>query len=342
MRCSIIIVSWNGLGWLKQFLPALMPALEMNCEIIIADNDSVDDSVQWVKSNCTGVRVLELEENFGYCGGNNRAAKVAQGDLLFFLNNDVQMDPQSLIPLMQAFQDEGIGAVQPKILSYHNPGIFEYAGAAGGYLDPFGYPYCKGRIFDNCEPDKGQYDSEEPIFWASGAALMIRKELFDRCGGFEESFEFHMEEIELCWKVQRLGYKINCVHQSVAFHVGGGSLDEGSPRKLRYNVRNNLSMLVIHLSLTHLLYVYPSRVILDALAILKELASRRPKHGLAILQGHLQFLGRLSSCIQKRKQFGAITSKKDTIIVRNILLPWQFFVLSRHTYVELPDRFTHL
>jgi GT2 family glycosyltransferase len=197
MRCSIIIVSWNGLKWLREFLPGLMPALEMDCEIIVADNASTDDSVQWLKKNFPSVRVLELDHNYGYCGGNNKAANIAQGELLYFLNNDVQMDPSGLTPMFECFRDEHIGAAQPKILSYNQPSHFEYAGAAGGYLDPFGYPYCKGRIFRTCEADVGQYDSDDPIFWASGAALMIRKNLFEQCGGFDEGFEFHMEEIDL-------------------------------------------------------------------------------------------------------------------------------------------------
>jgi GT2 family glycosyltransferase len=342
MRCSIIIVSWNGLKWLQKFLPGLLPVMEFDCEIIVADNASEDESVDWVTSNCPGVRIITLDKNYGYCGGNNRAARFAKGELLFFLNNDVQMDPNSLVPLLEAFQDDSIGAVQPKILSFNKPSHFEYAGAAGGYLDPFGYPYCKGRIFDTCEPDLGQYDSKEPIFWASGAALMIRKELFERCSGFEEAFEFHMEEIDLCWKVQRLGYNIICVHQSVVYHVGGGSLDEGSPRKLRYNVRNNLLMLTMHLSLLRILFVYPSRKLLDFIAAIKELTGKRPGHCLAIFQGHVQYLTYLPSFIKKRRQYHLLFKDKHPIKVRNIVLPWQYFVRSRRRYQDLPDRFTNL
>lgn len=342
MRCSIIIVSWNGLKWLQQFLPELMPALEMDCELIVADNASTDDSVQWIRTNYPLVQILELDKNYGYCGGNNRAASIAKGELLYFLNNDVQMDPHSLTPLLESFRDQGIGAAQPKVLAFNNPSQFEYAGAAGGYLDPFGYPYCRGRIFNFCEPDLGQYNSQESIFWASGAALMIRKSLFDKCGGFEEMFEFHMEEIDLCWKVQRLGYKIVCVHQSEVYHVGGGSLDEASPRKLRYNVRNNLSMLLMHLRLQRILIVFPTRLILDLMAILKEILGRRPSHGFAILQGYFQFIFRIPVFIQKRHQYKTLFKTENRIKVRDLLLPWQFFIKDKYIYSELPEKYTDL
>ncbi|MDX1638444.1 MAG: glycosyltransferase family 2 protein, partial [Balneolaceae bacterium] len=197
---SIIIVSWNALNHLKTFLPSVAETDYPDFEIILADNASTDGSAEWVEARYPGVKVVSLDNNYGYCGGNNRGANYAGGDILLFLNNDVKVAPDWLLELDKCITTHSEAAVfQPKIRSFSNPEEFEYAGAAGGFLDKYGYPFCRGRIFDTVEKDSGQYDLATDIFWASGAALAIRKERFEEVGGFDEDFEFHMEEIDLCW-----------------------------------------------------------------------------------------------------------------------------------------------
>lgn len=241
---SIIIVSWNARHHLETYLPSVVKTRYPDFEIIIADNASNDGTREWVNKHYPHINVVTLDKNYGYCGGNNRAANHADGDILVFLNNDVEVTPDWLLPLNNAFsRDDHTAVVQPKLLSWRKKDHFEYAGAAGGYLDRFGYPFCRGRIFTTVEKDQGQYNKLRHVFWASGAAFAIRKSVFEEQGGFDEQFEFHMEEIDLCWRIWNSGYRILCEPASVVYHLGGGSLPAGDPRKTFYNFRNSLYML---------------------------------------------------------------------------------------------------
>ena len=205
---SIIIVTWNALEHLKTFLPSVCSTRYPDLEIILANNASTDGSAEWVQKEFPEIKVVTFSRNHGYCGGNNRAADYAEGEILVFLNNDVKVDPDWLKNLEKTFNTQDVAAVQPKLRSFESPEFFEYAGAAGGFLDYFGYPFCRGRIFDTIEKDLGQYNHPGNILWASGAALAIRKDLFLEAGRFDEDFEFHMEEIDLCWRLWNLGYRI--------------------------------------------------------------------------------------------------------------------------------------
>lgn len=239
-------------------------------EIILADNASTDGSAAWVRSHFPQVRVETFDRNYGYCGGNNRAAAKARFDTLLFLNNDVEVEPGWLSPLNQLLEERpSVAVIQPKIRSYRQKTHFEYAGAAGGFLDKYGYPFCRGRIFDTIEEDLGQYDTPSPIFWASGAALVIRAPIFVQLGGFEEKFEFHMEEIDLCWQVHRAGKQVWYCPQSVVYHLGAGSLPVNSPRKVHFNFRNNLWMIRRNLRGWNRFKVLWVRGILDELASLQ-------------------------------------------------------------------------
>jgi len=302
-------------------------------EIIIADNASTDGTVGWVQSEYPTVTVHTLEQNYGYCGGNNRAAELASGDILIFLNNDVEVTSDWLYPVLDAFQlDVKLGAAQPKILSHNDKNRFEYAGAAGGMIDHYGYPYCLGRVFDTCEIDNGQYDERGKfIFWASGAAIAVRKSLFIKTGGFDEDFQFHMEEIDLCWKIRRMGFNISCISDSVVYHVGGGSLDASSARKLSFNIRNNLAMLYKHLPFTNFIKVYTTRFFLDGIAAFRELLKGKFRHFGAIPTAHLHFLLHLAKTHKKRNE---LLIKKLPFCIDGMtpmLLPWQYFVLRRKT-----------
>lgn len=335
MKCSIIIVNWNGKHWLEKFMPSVTASLLPDVEVLLADNASSDGGPQWVEEHHPVVRVLHLDQNYGYCGGNNRAARVAKGEVLIFLNNDVRVSPDWLSPVLDVFSEPKIGAAQPKLMQESDPDFFEYAGAAGGLIDALGYPFCQGRVFDTCERDEGQYDRNRTIFWASGAALAIRKELFLEAGGFDEDFEFHMEEIDLCWKLLRGGHEVRLVPASRVYHVGGGSLTQNSPRKLRYNIRNNLAMLWKHLPVGRLTVVLAARLALDAVATARELARLRPKHAWAMVQGHLHFWARIGQIQGKRRALKEEGLPLSAEGMAGCVLPWQYFVLGRRKASEL-------
>jgi GT2 family glycosyltransferase len=330
-------VSWNGLGWLKSFLPSIAASVDGDTEIIIADNASTDGTAGWVSETFPKITVQTFDQNYGYCGGNNRAAELANGDILIFLNNDVEVNPGWLHPILQAFRtDPKLGAAQPKIRAHSDKERFEYAGAAGGMIDNYGYPFCLGRLFDTCEIDTGQYDNEGlSIFWASGAAIAVRKTLFVRSDGFDEDFLFHMEEIDLCWKIRRMGYEISCIPDSIVYHVGGGSLDAASPRKLSFNVRNNLAMLYKHLPMLTFMKVYLARLVLDTIAALRELISGKLPHFGAIIGGHIHFLRHIRNAHRKRKQLLTQGLPFRIDCMTPVLLPWQYFVQKRKTAREL-------
>ncbi|MEX2455911.1 MAG: glycosyltransferase family 2 protein, partial [Balneolaceae bacterium] len=290
---SIIIVTWNGLGHLKTFLPPVSKSNYEHFEIIIADNASTDGTAEWIKDKYPECKVVTFDNNYGYCGGNNRAVKYSEGDILIFLNNDVSVDPNWLTHLDETFDDPATTIAQPKIKSYKNPDTFEYAGAAGGMIDYMGYPFCKGRIFDHVEKDQQQYDESTPIFWASGAAFAIQKEAFLELGGFDEDFEFHMEEIDLCWRAWRLGYSVKSSPKSEVFHLGGGSLPMGSARKVYYNYRNSLLMMTKNSSSGILFFKILGRLLLDGVAGIRAMLMGDPKATWAIIRAHFAYYRRL-------------------------------------------------
>lgn len=335
---SIIIVSWNALHHLKTFLPSVTHTDYPDYEIILADNASEDGSASWVREHFPDVKIAALDQNYGYCGGNNRAVPYAEKDILLFLNNDVKVEPDWLHALNRCFEDNpDAGAAQPKMLAYEQAGYFEYAGAAGGFLDTYGYPFCRGRIFESLERDRGQYDKPSNIFWASGAALAIRKNLFEELGGFDEDFEFHMEEIDLCWRLQNEGYAIRYCPESVVYHLGGGSMPMGSPRKVFYNYRNNLKMIWKNSSRSSLLGRFTIRYLLDIVAALRSLASGQWAEFGAIFQAHMGFWSSLGKVREKRKkllQARKIAEDPSTLLPINIV--WQYFAKKRRTFSDLP------
>lgn len=336
---SIIIVTWNALHHLKTYLPSVWNHSHRQAEIILADNASTDGTADWVTENYPQVKIVGMKKNFGYCGGNNRAAGEAQGKHLLFLNNDVEVTPGWLSPLSETFAgDSGIAAAQPKLLSWTNPDCFEYAGAAGGYLDRYGYPFCRGRIFETVEQDTGQYDNACDITWASGAAMAIRKDLFLEAGGFDESFEFHMEEIDLCWQLLNRGYRIRYCPQSVVYHLGGGSLPSDSPRKAYYNYRNNLKMIVKNSALKQLFPRLLMRFALDELALTRALALLHYREAIAMLRAQFHFFRKLPELFRKRAALEAVrVTRTDRPVLKPYVLIWHYFVRNRKTFSDLPD-----
>lgn len=331
---SIVIVSWNGLHHLKQFLPSVAATDYSDFEIIIADNHSTDGTAEWVRNTYPECRIVTFDSNYGYCGGNNRAVPYTSGEILIFLNNDARVDPAWLTPLNEIFiNDPGTAIVQPKILSHKSPDQFEYAGAAGGMIDRLGYTFCRGRLFDQVEEDRGQYDDRATIFWASGAAFAIRKDLFDELGGFDEEFEFHMEEIDLCWRAWNRGYRTRFQHESVVYHLGGGSLPMGSPRKVYYNYRNSLLMLSKNLQ-SNVFGKIILRLCLDGVAGLKSLAEGKPREMFAIIRAHFAFYRRMLSVLKKRDRFEmSRTDITPPVYPRLIII--DFFIRGLKTYHQL-------
>ncbi|MDO5497789.1 MAG: glycosyltransferase family 2 protein [Alistipes sp.] len=245
MRTAVVILNWNGRQHLERFLGSVVRNTPAEIAIVVADNGSTDDSVEYVQTTYPTVGIIRMEQNYGFAEGYNRALKEVAADYYILLNSDVEVTPDWTTPLLQRLEhNEQCGAVAPKLLSYTERDKFEYAGAAGGYIDYLGYPFCRGRILSTIEQDKGQYDDAREVFWASGAAFCCRAELFHALGGFDGDFFAHMEEIDLCWRMQLAGYKIMVEPKSTVYHLGGGSLPNNSAHKLYLNYRNNLSMLM--------------------------------------------------------------------------------------------------
>jgi GT2 family glycosyltransferase len=298
---AVVILNFNGEKLLREFLPSVLRNSGA-ASVIVADNGSEDQSIHILKTEFPSVKVIRLDRNYGFCGGYNKALQQVEADYFVLLNSDVEVTPGWLNPLTKLLDnDETIGAVQPKILSYRQKNLFEYAGAAGGYIDSLGYPFCRGRILDTVEEDKGQYNDEREIFWATGACMMIRSVLYHGHGGLDEDFFAHMEEIDLCWKLQRAGSRVFYCGASTVHHLGAGTLGYGSPRKTYLNFRNGLSMIWKHFDASEIWYKIPVRIMLDWIAAVMFLIQGEPKHTSAVVRAHLDFWGQISTNRRKRK-----------------------------------------
>ena len=329
-KVAVVILNYNGKNWLEKFLPNVMQNTAYDwCEVIVADNASMDDSVTFMQQAFPSIRLIVNKTNSGYAGGYNEA--LAQIDMPFYvlLNSDVELTENWLPPLLSFMEsDTKIGAVQPMIKSFHEKNKFEYAGAAGGFIDYLGYPFCRGRLFDQVEEDHGQYHSTIECHWVSGACMMIRKEVFDKVGQLDADFFAHMEEIDICWRMRLAGYKMYCVADSTVYHVGGGTLPQGSPRKTYLNFRNNLSMLVKNLDGFDVLWIIFLRLILDGIAGVQSMfKNKNLKDVMAILKAHGAFYGMLSKNIQKRR--AVMKLKKVTVKLYPKSIIWQYFVLKK-------------
>lgn len=285
-RVAVVILNYNGINWLRQFLPGVMATDYAHLEVIIADNASTDGSVDWLRGIFPALRIIQLQKNYGFAEGYNRALEQVQAEYFVLLNSDVMVEPNWLQPMIAYMEtDYNIGACMPRILSFHNTHYFEYAGAAGGWIDSLGYPFARGRIMDTLEPDKAQYADNCPIFWATGAACCIRAAAWKLVGGFDGTFFAHQEEIDLCWRLQLSGFGIRVCGQSWVYHVGGGTLPVGA-RKTYLNFRNNLLMLGKNLTPWEQCYIIPFRLVLDGVAALRALFNGRKGETWAILRAH--------------------------------------------------------
>lgn len=342
---SIVILNWNGLTHLQECLQSVHETNYPSMEIILADNGSTDESLAWVKQHFPDISILELKKNYFFAGGNNRAIKHCKNDYVIFLNNDVKVDPMWLHSLHTCIVTNPKSQLfQPKILSAKKPTHFEYAGAAGGFIDRYGYPYCRGRIFDLVEEDTGQYDTDESIDWASGAAMVIKKTLFEELQGFDEDFEMHMEEIDLCWRARDIGHTITYCHNAKVYHIGGGSLAQGSYRKIWYNFRNNWYMLIKNLPKHRLFRVLFIRYLLDVIALKRALLTGKFSEAKAIFSAHLSLVKEMPNLLHKRSLNTPIHSKMttgvlgtNTALIRPFLV-WEFFFNKNKTFSEIQER----
>ncbi len=300
---AIVILNWNGKNWLEKFLPGVMRHSE-NTNIYVIDNFSDDQSVDFLKSEFPAVKIVLNDKNYGFAGGYNEGLKKIDAEYYCLLNSDVEVTQNWIEPVLNLFRkDPQIAAVQPKILSYNNKNYFEFAGAGGGLIDNLGYPYCRGRIFDDVEEDTGQYDDEAEIFWASGCCFFIRSEDYWEHKGFDERFFAHQEEIDLCWRLQNSGKKIYYTGQSKVYHVGGGTLNKQSPHKTFLNIRNNLSMMLKNLPFPALVWVLFSRMILDGIASLYFAYKYGFSHLGAVFRGHIGFYSQLPQTLKLREKY---------------------------------------
>lgn len=341
---AIVILNYNGSEYLKLFLPKVIEtaAAVAGCSVYIADNASTDDSVVLLNSTFPSVKLIVLKENLGFAQGYNEALKQVSADYFVLLNSDIEVTDGWLSPCLELLSKENqVAACQPKIRAYHQKEYFEYAGASGGWLDVLGYPFCRGRLFSESEKDEGQYDEIAEIFWATGAALFIRADLFKQLGGFDKEYFAHAEEIDLCWRLRKAGYKIYCVPDSVVYHIGGGTLEYQSVTKAYLNFRNTLITSFKNEPGLKLIWWLPLRLLMDGLAGFLFLSQRKWGHFGAIIKAHWAFFLRISFWWKKRKYYQekiASTSIGDNtkgagLYTKSIV--WQFYALGKKRFSEL-------
>jgi GT2 family glycosyltransferase len=303
MQVAVIILNWNGQKLLEEFLPTVVDH-SPQARIYLADNASADSSLTFVNKHFPEVKCIALDKNYGYAGGYNRAIRQVNEELLVLLNSDVAVSSGWLEPVIKAFEEDNkLAAAQPKILDYRRPGHFEYAGAAGGFIDRLAIPYCRGRIFNHLEMDNGQYDRDSAIFWASGACLIIRRSFFEEAGGLDEDLFAHQEEIDLCWRLQVLGGKVGYLHRSKVLHLGGGTLDSANPKKTYLNFRNTLLLLYKNVAGPGVYPILLLRLFIDGMAALYFLFGGRPRHFAAVLKAHFGFYRLIPTFRPKRKRW---------------------------------------
>lgn len=321
-KIAVVILNWNGAKLLEQFLPSVV-AFSDEAKIYVADNASTDNSIAVIREQFPSITIIQNDGNYGFAKGYNVALQQVGEEYYALVNSDIEVTEGWLAPILSIFDSEpSIGIIQPKILDYKNKQYFEYAGAAGGFIDQFGYPYCRGRIFDKIEKDHGQYDDEREVFWASGACFFIRKTIYRELNGFDGDFFAHQEEIDLCWRAFNLGYKAKYTYKSVVYHVGGATLNESNPRKTFLNFRNSLLMLTKNLPENKLFPILFARLVLDGLAGVQFIFKLKFNHCWAIVKSHFAFYALINKTLKKRK------SPQQESYYRSKSIVYKYFVKS--------------
>lgn len=331
---AVVILNWNGRKYLEQFLPSVLLSTYKNLKVIVADNASTDDSVEWLKTEYPSIAIISNPINEGFAKGYNTALKQVEADYYVLLNSDVEVTSGWIEPVIALMETNSkIAAAQPLILSWHDKSKFEYAGAAGGWIDRLGYPFARGRVFDDCETNHEQYNETEPCFWASGAAFFVRAALYHEAKGFDEFFFAHQEEIDLCWRLQKNGYSIYAVPNSVVYHVGGGTLPKGNNKKTLLNFRNNLIMLYKNLPWYKAITIIPFRLGLDALAAYRAIFSGDAGFFGAIVKSHVQFV--LWILFHQKKSVFSSSKADVTNGLYKGSVVWDYFIRKKKTFSEI-------
>lgn len=336
-KVAVVILNWNGLHHLKEFLPSVVEhSVSAEVEVWVADNGSTDKSLDFLKQNYPQVKRIEFDKNYGFTGGYNRALKQIDARYFVLLNSDIEVTENWLKPIVEHLdENQEVAAAMPKVLAYHNKQQFEYAGAAGGFIDKLGYPFCRGRILSVIETDEGQYNDTTEIFWATGACLFIRSSLYHSVGGLDEDFFAHMEEIDLCWRLKNRGHKISYIPHSKVYHVGGGTLPNNNPRKLFLNYRNNLYLLYKNLPDGKFRRVLIIRMILDGASAFVYLLQGKFSFFMSVPRAHLAFYSTVKKYRAKRKKNNKQRTVDDHPEIFKRSLLYSFFVRKRNKFSEL-------
>ncbi len=333
-RTALVILNFNGKKYLEQFLPSVLQFSPPDVRVVVGDNQSTDDSLPFLKSHFPSVAIIENERNYGFARGYNEVLKQIPADYYFLLNSDVQLRGPWMNLVTAMNEDPDLAACQPKILSFKDPEYFEHAGAAGGWMDWFGYPFCKGRVLDRFEKDLQQYDRPSELFWASGAAMMVRAEWFHRLGGFDEDYFAHMEEIDWCWRAKKCGGRIKSVPSVAVYHIGGGTLPYQSVQKVFLNYRNNLATLYKNEPVGKLLVLLPARFLMDLAAVLVFVFRKKTSAAGAVCKAYWQFIKWIPSLTRKKKAFQSSCKgkKMNTAGRYRGSLVFDFFILGKKTF----------
>ena len=331
MKTAIVILNWNGKQLLEQFLPSVVNFSSQEAEVYVADNASTDDSIQFIKQNYPNVKIVQNTINGGYAKGYNDALQHIDADIYCLVNSDIEVTKNWLTSILTTFKTApNTAIIQPKILDFKNKSKFEYAGAGGGFIDLYGYPYCRGRIFNHLETDNGQFNDIADIFWASGACLFIRSKVYHQLGGFDEDYFAHQEEIDLCWRAKNKGFDIKYVGTSTVYHVGGATLEAVNPKKTYLNFRNSLLNLLKNVPTANVFILIFSRLVLDGIAGVKFLIELKPMHTIAIIKAHFSFYANFFKFLKKRQKLQQKSNyNKHTSVV------WQCYALGRTQFNEL-------
>jgi GT2 family glycosyltransferase len=333
---AVVILNWNGVELLRKFLPSVIEH-SGDARIIVADNASTDDSLNVLKTEFPEIELIINHDNFGFAKGYNEALKKIDAKYYMLLNSDVEVSESWLEPLYAKMSDPQVAGCQPKVLSFHEPNQFEHAGACGGFIDKNYFPFCRGRLFDHIEKDEQQYDSELEVFWASGAAMLVRADLFHEAGGFDEDFFAHMEEIDLCWRIKRMGYSFHAIPTSVIKHVGGGTLPYASSRKVYLNFRNNLIMIIKNHK-GPVFFKLTWRMTLDGLAAIRFLTKGEFKNFGAVFSSHMYQYGHLRSLLKKRKEVKSHARVFDDTGIFKGSIIWNYYVKGVKSFNSLNQR----
>ena len=340
-KAAIVILNWNGLGFLQKFLGIIMKnSSKEGISIYVADNGSTDGSPDWIGKTYPGIKLIKLGKNHGFAGGYNLALQEVEAKYFVLLNSDIEVTPSWLEPMV-SFMDRNpdVAACQPKIKSWHQKDHFEYAGAAGGYIDKYGYPFCRGRLFSQVEKDSGQYDTIRDVFWTSGACMIVRSSAWIECSGFDNDFFAHMEEIDLCWRLRTAGYRLCIIPESIVYHVGGGVLPYNSPYKTYLNFRNNLFLLYKNLPESGMHTIMFTRKLMDGMAAILFLITGKFRHFGSVWRAHLDYYRNVKSLKDKRDMAGRLSAPGQIDLILNKSIVFEFYVKGTRSFERLKTNF---